>query len=80
MEASDLLKQALTLCEKERAELASSLINSLDPTTDAGIEQIWQEEIARRLEEVESGRVNTIPWEEVRRKGRALLSRSTAVL
>ncbi|MGA7219157.1 MAG: addiction module protein [Candidatus Sulfotelmatobacter sp.] len=80
MEASELLKQDLTLCEKERAELASSLINSLDPTTDAGIEQTWQEEIARRLEEVESGRVNTIPWEEVRRKGRALLSRSTAVL
>jgi putative addiction module component (TIGR02574 family) len=73
MEASELLKHALTLPEKERAELASSLIDSLDPTVDAGTELAWQEEIARRLEEVEGGQVETILWEEVRRKGRALL-------
>ena len=73
MEASELLKHALTLSERERAELASNLIDSLDPTVDADVELAWQEEIARRLEEVESGRVKTIPWEEVRRKGRALL-------
>jgi putative addiction module component (TIGR02574 family) len=71
MEASELLKHALTLSEKERAELASSLIDSLDPTVDTDVEITWQEEIARRLEEIESGRVKTIPWEEG--KGRALL-------
>jgi putative addiction module component (TIGR02574 family) len=76
MEASELLKYALTLSDKERAELASSLIDSLDRTADTDTEQAWQEEIARRLEEVESLRVNTIPWEEVRRKGRALLDGS----
>jgi putative addiction module component (TIGR02574 family) len=74
MEASELLKQALTLSDKERAELASNLIDSLDPTVDADAELAWQEEIARRLEEIESGRVKTIPWDEVRRKGRALLN------
>ena len=74
MEAGDLLKHALTLSDKERAELASSLIDSLDPTVDADAEQAWQEEIARRLEEVESGRINAIPSDEVRRKGRALLN------
>jgi len=74
MEAGELLKRALTLSDKERAELASSLIDSLDPAVDTDAELAWQEEIARRLEEVESGRVKTIPWEEVRRKGRALLN------
>jgi len=74
MEAGELLKQALTLSDKERAELASSLIDSLDPTVDPDSELAWQEEIARRLAEVESGRVKTIPWDEVRRKGRALLN------
>jgi putative addiction module component (TIGR02574 family) len=73
MEAAELLKQALTLSDKERAELASSLIDSLDPTIDADAELAWQQEIAHRLEEVESGRVKTIPWDDVRRKGRALL-------
>jgi putative addiction module component (TIGR02574 family) len=74
MEAGELLKHALTLSDKERAELASSLIESLDPTVDADAELTWQEEIARRLEDAESGRVKTTLWEEVRRKGRALLN------
>jgi len=74
MEPGELLKHALTLPDKERAELASSLINSLDPTIDTNADLAWQEEIARRLEEVESGRVKTVPWEEVRRKGRTLLN------
>lgn len=74
MEAGELLKQALTLSEKERAELASSLIDSLDPTVDADAEVAWRQEIARRLAEIESGRVKTILWDEVRRKGRELLN------
>ena len=74
MESGELLKHALTLSEKERAELASNLIDSLDPLVDADAELAWQQEIARRLEEVESGRVKTVAWEEVRRKGRALLN------
>jgi putative addiction module component (TIGR02574 family) len=74
MEAGELLKQALTLSDKERAELASSLIDSLDPTVDPNTELAWQKEIARRLEEIENGKVKTIPWDEVRRKGRVLLS------
>jgi len=73
MEASELLKHALTLSDKERAELAATLIDSLDPAVDADTEIAWQEEIARRLRDVESGKVKTIPWEEVRRKGRAML-------
>jgi len=74
MEAGELLKHALTLSDKERAELASSLIDSLDPIVDADAELDWQKEIARRIEEIESGRVQTVPWDEVRRKGRALLN------
>lgn len=74
MEGGELLKHALTLPDKERAELASSLIDSLDPTVDSDAELAWQEEIARRLEEIESGRVKTVPWETVQRKGRILLN------
>jgi putative addiction module component (TIGR02574 family) len=73
MEADELLRQALSLPDKERADLASSLIDSLDPTVDAEAELAWQEEVARRLSDVESGRVKTVLWDEVRRKGRALL-------
>jgi len=73
MEANELLKKALRLPDRERAELAASLIDSLDATVDEGAEAAWQEEIARRLKDVETGKVKTIPWDEVRQKARILL-------
>jgi putative addiction module component (TIGR02574 family) len=69
-EAQELLKKALALPEKERADLAGSLIESLDTSVDENAEAAWQEEILRRLEEVRSGKVKTTPWNEVRQKGR----------
>ena len=75
MQASELLKKALALPDHERAELAGSLLDSLDLSVDEDTESAWQEEITRRLAEVETGKVKTIPWDEVRRKGQALLNR-----
>ena len=72
-EAQELLKKALALPDKERADLAGSLIDSLDDTVDENAEAAWQEEIVRRLEEVRSGKVKTISWNDVRRKGHTLL-------
>ncbi len=72
-EAQELLKKALALPDKERADLAGTLIESLDDSVDDDAEAAWQEEIVRRLEEVRSGRVKTVPWNEVRRKGHNLL-------
>jgi putative addiction module component (TIGR02574 family) len=73
MEASELLKKALSLPDNERADLAASLIDSLDATVDEGAEAAWQEEIARRLNDIETGKVKTIPWDEVRQKAHTLL-------
>jgi putative addiction module component (TIGR02574 family) len=77
-EATDLLKKALTLTAKERAELASSLIESLDPVTGEDVEAAWQAEIAHRLDDLRSGKVTTVPWEQVRNKARAILPDETA--
>jgi putative addiction module component (TIGR02574 family) len=72
-EAHELLQKALALPESERAELAGSLISSLDTTVDPDVDAAWQNEVAHRLEEVQSGKVKTVSWEEVRQKGRILL-------
>jgi putative addiction module component (TIGR02574 family) len=72
-EAHELLQKALALPENERAELAGNLISSLDATVDQDVDSAWQQEVVRRLREVQSGEVKTIPWEEVQRKGRTLL-------
>ena len=72
-ETDELLQKAMTLPPEDRAELASSLIDSLDQTVDADAEMAWQQEVSRRVDEVRSGQVKTIPWREVQWKGRALL-------
>jgi putative addiction module component (TIGR02574 family) len=75
-EAQELLKKALALPDKERADLAGSLIDSLDDTVDENAEAAWQKEVVRRLEDVQSGKVKTTSWDDVRQKGRTLLRNS----
>jgi putative addiction module component (TIGR02574 family) len=72
-EAHELLQKALALPDKERAELAGNLISSLDATVDQDVDAAWQQEVVRRLHDVQSGKVETISWEEVQQKGRTLL-------
>jgi len=72
-EARELLQKALALPDNERAELAGNLISSLDATVDPDVDAAWQAEVMRRLREVQSGKVGTVSWEEVRQKGRTLL-------
>jgi putative addiction module component (TIGR02574 family) len=69
-DATELLKRALALPSEERAELAGSLLESLDGADDdpAGVEAAWSEEIARRIEELDSGKVKTVSLDTFRRK------------
>ena len=63
-----IIDQALQQPERERARIAETLISSLDQTSDLDIELAWQNEIGKRLREIESGAVECIPWEDVRNK------------
>jgi putative addiction module component (TIGR02574 family) len=63
-----VLEEALKLTANERAEVAEQLIASLDEVPDTDVEQAWQEEIQRRLQQIDRGEVKTIPWEEVQRR------------
>ena len=62
-----LLDEALRLPTEVRAALAGSLIESLDETVDEDAESAWAEKIQRRIEEIESGTVKTVPWSKARR-------------
>lgn len=62
---SDLKKKAAQLPEQERAELALSLIESLDGPADPDVEEAWAQEIDRRVRQVEKGEAELIPAEEV---------------
>ena len=67
-DAAEILKDALALPTETRAALAGSLLDSLDTDVDEDAEAAWAIEINRRVAELDSGAVNTIPWAEVRRR------------
>jgi len=69
-EIETVLGQALRMSEEERAEIAEKLIASLEDSPDIDVEQAWQEEVRRRISDLESGNAVSIPWEEVRRRMR----------
>ena len=73
-DVSELLKKALALPPEARAALAGSLLESLDDTVDPSAEEEWGREIARRIEELDSGKVKPVPWAEARRQISAILN------
>lgn len=66
--------EALNLTEAERADLAHSLVLSLDGPADKGVEAAWDAEILRRLEEIDAGTAKLVDREELRRRMRARMS------
>ena len=57
--------EALSLPSEKRAELANTLISSLEESVDADVEAAWEEEIEKRVNDIKSGKVSGVPAEEV---------------
>ena len=66
-ELKTLLEKALQLPPEARAALAGSLLDSLDEEVDDDVEAAWSAEITRRVSELETDKVQSVPWSEVRR-------------
>jgi len=64
--ARKLFEEAMRLKPQERAALTGHVIESLEPESEEGVEEAWLAEIERRMAELDSGSVQTIPWEELR--------------
>jgi len=64
--ARELFDEAMRLDAQERATLIRLLFEALDAETEEGVEDAWRVEIERRTAELDSGSIETIPWEEVR--------------
>jgi putative addiction module component (TIGR02574 family) len=66
-EAKDILDAALRLEPAERARIAHEIIVSLDDEpADEGVEQAWEQELAKRAAEIDSGAAKLEPWSKVR--------------
>jgi putative addiction module component (TIGR02574 family) len=67
-DTAKILEEALKPPIEARAALAGSLLESLDEVVDENVEATWADEIARRVDELNTGKVKTVPWSEARRR------------
>ena len=64
--AVELLEHALQLPADDRLAMATELLGSVEGPEDPEWAAVWAAELDRRVREVEEGKVETIPWSQVK--------------
>ena len=72
MKTADLMTEASSLPLEERARLVDSLLQTLNPVDEAAT-SAWLAVARRRLEDLDSGRIEAVPGEAVFEKVRRRL-------
>jgi hypothetical protein len=67
MSTLQVYRSAKTLKPHEKAKLVDLLLADLD-VSDPAVSEAWDREAGRRLDEIRSGAVRTIPWTTVQRR------------
>ena len=62
---AELSERARGLSPEDRARLAEELLASLEAAQEPEVDAAWDEEIRKRISEVESGVVKLLPADEV---------------
>jgi putative addiction module component (TIGR02574 family) len=63
--AKEIIDAALKLDPQARAEIAEDILESLESSSYGELSPAWEEEIERRVREIEAGHVQMIPAEQV---------------
>jgi len=72
----NILSVAMKLTPEERVALAQNLYASVEEI-DPEVEAAWGQEIKRRLDAIDAGEVELIPWEQVEKEMQELLDDSS---
>jgi len=72
-DVSDILKRALALPVAERAALANTLLDRLEMPNQS-LDEAWDEEVARRMQDLKAGKAVTVPWEQLHRELLAMVN------
>lgn len=65
LSASEFFEAGLNLPPSVRKDVALRLLESVEVVDDDAVEEAWSEEIASRVDDVVSGRVETVSGEQV---------------
>lgn len=63
--AKEILEAALKLDPQLRAEVAQEMLESLENSNYGELSPAWEQELDRRVKEIEEGHVELIPAEQV---------------
>jgi putative addiction module component (TIGR02574 family) len=74
-----LEREVLELPPRSRIRLAEKIIESIGGYADHTVEAAWEEEIGRRVKEIESGAERGVPAGEVMKKARRALNETRRV-
>ena len=66
-------QEVMRMPPRRRLQLAEKLIASVDGFATREIAQAWDKEVARRVDEIQSGKARAIPAEEVMAEARKKL-------
>lgn len=72
---SDVTKQALALSVEERVALAQRVWDSVGHFASSKVEDTWMDEVDRRWREIEEGKVECLPADQVMKHAREILGR-----
>jgi len=67
MDIKQVIKNAKSLSSKDRALVARGLISSLETKQDEGVDLAWVELAEKRYEEIISGKVAPVSWEDIKK-------------
>jgi len=67
IKSQELFDEAVSLPVEIRTQLVDKLLRSLHPVQKE-IDELWAAEAEKRVEEIKSGKVKTIPGDEVFKK------------
>jgi putative addiction module component (TIGR02574 family) len=67
MSIKQVIDKTKNLSLRERALVAHCLISSLETRQDEGVDQAWAELAEKRYEELVSGKVEPVSWEDIKK-------------
>jgi len=73
--AEEILQKALQLPEEDRERIGESLLRSVHGDDESTFEEEWGPEIERRIAEIDEGKVQLLPGDEVMARLRARFAR-----
>ena len=63
--AEKILNQILSLPCEDRVVVAEKLLQSLNSPAQTDIDHAWAEEVERRIDDIDSGKIASIPGDKV---------------